>query len=66
MKWQIGQPIDKGFYLCAIVGNSKPSQLFWDGSGWFCSDEYESDESIDNNDVVYYMNLSDIPMPEGW
>jgi len=66
MKWQSGQPIDKGYYLCVIVGWDKPSQLYWDGSSWSYSVQYESDEIVDNNDVHYYMNLSDIPMPEGW
>ena len=66
MKWNSGQPVDKGYYLCAIVGNNKPIQLYWDGSGWFCSVEYESDESVHNSEVPYYMKLNDIPMPEGW
>ena len=66
MKWNSGQPVDMGYYLCAIVGNSKPRELYWDGSGWSCSVEYESNEIIDNNDIVYYIELGDIPMPEDW
>lgn len=66
MKWNSGQPVDKGYYLCAVVGNSEPSELYWNGSEWSYSVEYESDEIVDSSDVVYYMNLSDIPMPEGW
>lgn len=66
MKWNSGQPIDKGYYLCAIVGNSKSRELYWDGSGWSYLVEWEGPEYIDNNEVPYYMNLDDIPMPEGW
>ena len=66
MKWQSGQPIDKDYYLCAVVGNNKPTELYWDGSSWSYAVEYESSEIVDNNDVLYYMNLDDIPMPEGW
>lgn len=66
MKWNSGQPVDRGYYLCAVVGNSKPCSLYWDGSGWSYAVEYERDEIVDNNDVHYYMSLDDIPMPEGW
>lgn len=66
MKWQSGQPVESGHYLCAIVDHSQPSELFWDGSSWSYAIEYESREIVDNNDVLYYMNLSDIPMPEDW
>jgi hypothetical protein len=66
MKWNSGRPVDMGYYLCAIVGWDKPSQLYWDGSSWSYSVQYESDEIVDNNDVRYYMNLDDIPMPESW
>lgn len=66
MKWQSGQPIDKGYYLCAIVGNSIPNELYWDGSSWSYVVEYDRIEYVDNNDISYYMNLNDIPMPEGW
>ena len=64
MKWRSGQPIDMGYYLCAIVGNSKPSELFWDGSAW----SYQNNDwpTLDDNEVAYYMYLGDIPMPEGW
>lgn len=66
MKWNSEQPVDKGYYLCAVVGNSQPCSLYWDGSRWSYSVEYESDEIVDNNEVAYYMYLGDIPMPEGW
>jgi hypothetical protein len=68
MKWLTGQPAktDDGYYLCAIVNNSQPSELYWDGSSWSYAVEYESKEIVDNNDVPYYMRLDDIPMPEGW
>ena len=68
MKWLTGQPAktDDGYYLCAIVDHSQPSELFWDGSSWSYAVEYESREIVDINDVPYYMSLDDIPMPEGW
>ena len=64
MIWRSGRPIDMGYYLCAIVGNSKPSELFWDGDTW----SYQNNDwpPLDNNEVAYYMYLGDITMPEGW
>lgn len=53
-----------GYYLCAIVGNSKPTEMYWDGSVW--SYQNTDWETLDNNEVAYYMYLGDIPMPEGW
>jgi hypothetical protein len=64
MKWRSGQPIDMGYYLCAVVGNSKPTELYWDGSSW--GYHLGHWEPLDNNEVPYYMSLDDIPMPEGW
>lgn len=66
MKWNSGKPVEVGYYLCAIVGNSKPSELYWNGSVWAYLVEYDGWENVDNNDVSYYMRLDDIPMPEGW
>ena len=66
MTWRSGKPIDMGYYLCAIVGNNKPTELYWDGSSWSYLVEYDGWEIVDNNDVPYYMNLDDITMPEGW
>ena len=68
MKWLTGQPaeVDKGYYLCAIVDHTQPSELYWDGSSWSYLVEYEEKEIVDNNHVLYYMRLDDIPMPEGW
>lgn len=66
MKWNSGQPSDKGFYLCAIIGNDRPYEMYWDGLSWSYFDDYKVYESVDKNDVAYYMNLSDIPMPENW
>jgi hypothetical protein len=64
MVWRSGQPIDMGYYLCAIVGNNKPTELYWDGSSWgfFLGDW----QPFDKAEVAYYMYLGDIPMPEGW
>jgi hypothetical protein len=53
-----------GYYLCAIVGNNKPSELYWDGSSW--SYQNSDWETLDSNEVTYYMYLGDIPMPENW
>ena len=64
MAWHSGQPIDMGCYLCAIVGNSKPPGMYWDGSVW--SYPNVDWETLDSNEVTYYMYLGDIPMPEGW
>ena len=66
MTWRSGQPIDMGYYLCAIVGNNKPTELYWDGSSWSYLVEYDGPEILDNSEVPYYMYLGDIPMPEGW
>ena len=73
IEWNSGEPVNKGYYLCAMVGNNKPIQLYWDGSGWFCAVEYDSVDpfclwwdSVDNSKVLYYMKLNDIPMPENW
>lgn len=66
MKWLSGQPVDKGYYLCAIVGNSNPRELYWDGSVWSYLVEYDGWYEVDNDEVLYYMSLDDIPMPEGW
>ena len=27
-------PGDMGYYLCAVVGNNKPTELYWDGRFW--------------------------------
>jgi len=64
MTWRSGQPIDMGYYLCAIVGNNKPSELYWDGSVW--SYQNTDWETLDIKEVAYYMYLGDIPKPEGW
>ena len=66
MKWRSGQPIDMGYYLCAIVGSNKPTELYWDGLSWSYLVEYDGPETLDNDEVAYYMYLGDIPMPEGW
>ena len=66
MKWISGQPTEADYYLCAIVGNNRPGELYWDGSRWSYLTEYDGLEYIDNNEVPYYMKLNDIPMPEGW
>jgi hypothetical protein len=49
MKWRSGQPIDMGYYLCAVVGNSKPTELYWDGSSW--GYHLGHWEPLDNNEV---------------
>ena len=64
MNWHYGQPIDMGYYLCAIVGNKEPSELYWDGSSW--GYQHDDWETLDSNEVTYYMYLGDIPMPENW
>ena len=66
MAWRTGQPTEADYYLCAIVGNNRPSELYWDGSQWSYLTEYDGLEYIDNDEVPYYMELNDIPMPEGW
>jgi hypothetical protein len=64
MQWRSGQPIDMGYYLCAVVGNNKPTELYWDGRFW---GYYSFDGWITSEDAIaYYMYLGDIPMPEGW
>ena len=63
MKWNSGQPIDIGYYLCAIVGRDKPQELYWNGNSWAY---WRFQPWEDSEEIIYYMNLSDIPMPEGW
>ena len=65
MTWRTGQPNNIGYYLCAIVGNNKPTELYWGGASWGYGDS-EAWETLDNDQVPYYMYLGDIPMPEGW
>jgi len=68
MKWNYGNPITDGPYLCAVKGCSYPLLLYWQQS---LTSSYWSDNSNPwaypkKYDVMYYMNLNDIPMPEGW
>lgn len=65
MRWLSGQPVQRGFYLCAVVGQCSPMELYWDGSSWSYLVEYEGWEIMEY-DIAYYMNFEDIPMPEGW
>ena len=74
MKWHNTDPINDGEYLCAVKNSNTPIILRWrnDREEWgvFVDDEsevsYEYWQSFGNNAVLYYMNLDDIPMPEGW
>ena len=65
MTWRTGTPNNIGYYLCAIVDSSKPKELYWDGLEWGYGDS-EAWETLDNDQVPYYMYFGDIPMPEGW
>ena len=65
MTWRTGTPNNIGYYLCAIVGNNWPTELYWDGASWGYGDS-EAWETLDNDQVPYYMYFDDIPMPEGW
>jgi hypothetical protein len=64
MKWQSGQPVDNGKYLCSVLGWNTPTILNYDKEGnfWYSI----SDTEYEISEVPYYMNLNDIPMPEGW
>lgn len=68
MKWNTGNPVDTGPYLCAVKGYSNPVLLYWQKSLTTCywSDNTNPWTYPKNYDVVYYMNLNDIPMPENW
>jgi hypothetical protein len=72
MNWIKGEPAYSGDYLCAVVNYALPIVLFWNGSQWwgdYIDQTYDGEpvsERFDNNKVLYYMSLSDIPMPEGW
>ena len=66
MMWRSGKPVEDGYYLCAVRGCSSPTELYWNGSSWSYAVEYESNEIVENDYIRYYMNLNDIPMPEGW
>jgi hypothetical protein len=68
MKWNYGNPVTDGPYLCAVKGCSYPLLLYWQQS---LTSSYWSDNSNpwtypQKYDVIYYMNLNDIPMPESW
>jgi hypothetical protein len=68
MKWNYGNPITDGPYLCAVKGCSYPLLLYWQTS---LTTSYRSDNTNtwtypQKYDVIYYMNLNDIPMPESW
>lgn len=68
MKWNSGQPIRDGRYLCAVKNCSYPVLLYWNclmGGSGFWSDKDGIATKDTNYDVIYYMNLGDIPMPEG-
>jgi hypothetical protein len=68
MKWNLGDPIQCGAYLCAVKNHSDPILLYWQKS---LTSSYWSDNTNpwtypQEYEVIYYMNLNDIPMPEGW
>lgn len=65
MNWLTGKPVKVGYYLCAVVGSSKPIELYWDGDSWGYGGS-EDWETVDSNKVGYYMFFDDIPMPESW
>lgn len=62
MKWLSGKPVEVGYYFCAIIGEIRPIELYWDGASWNCL----IPGLLEQDDVVYYINPHDIPMPEGW
>jgi hypothetical protein len=68
MKWNYGNPITDGPYLCAVKGCSYPLLLYWQNSltTSYWSDNTNTWTYPQKYDVIYYMNLNDIPMPEGW
>ena len=68
MKWNATDPVEDEQYLCAIKNSSRPIILYWRNDikewGIWANNEYW--QSFGNNIVLYYMDLNDIPMPEGW
>ena len=68
VKWREGEPIKNGQYLCAVIDCGKPVILSWydDKKQWGEWTHGEYWEYFGNARVLYYMNLDDIPMPEGW
>lgn len=64
MKWIYGdKPTENGIYLCAIAGKSNPVVLGWFNGNWVVNDHIPI---INKPNVLYYMNPSDVSMPEGW
>lgn len=65
MKWISGLPNIDGKYLCAVVGYSEPQfmTIYIEAKGGYSDTNglfYGRDE------ILYYLDLTDIPMPEGW
>jgi len=71
MKWIYADPSKSGPYLCAIMGQNKPVLMYWHttkkGGGYWTEGESVWDFHNDkDSNVLYYMDINDIPMPEGW
>lgn len=54
----------KGHYSLIQTFVGQCLGLDWDGSYW--SYQNTDWETLDSNEVAYYMYLGDIPMPENW
>ena len=71
MKWIYGEPMKSGPYLCAVMGQDKPVLMYWqgcvkDGGYWIEGENAWDFHSNKDPIVLYYMDPSDITMPEGW
>ena len=65
MRWISGLPNVDGKYLCAVVGYDKPQFItfYTEAKGGYSDTNgllYGCDE------ILYYLDLTDIPMPENW
>ena len=70
MKWIYDDPSKSGPYLCAVMGQDKPVLMYWNatkkGGYWTEGESVWDFHNHKDPNVLYYMDMNDIPMPEGW
>jgi len=67
MNWHYGNPIKDGEYICCFQGYATPMTYWWVNGQWGTyNNNYDELDPIDNNMIICYIGLDEIPMPEGW
>ena len=72
MNWRYDNPVVNGEYVCCLLGHPTPMILLWDkdNGGWRMPIKltYKVVDRIllDDERVVCYTSLSEIPMPDNW